>query len=222
MASLRKLSSLSQLVPRDIFVGTSLILRQEGRFLYGLRPARREGDRFILELTGIGGGLEMEDASISAGVVREAREEMGCDVRLIPCQTTLVVRGPQDIEWVSFEAGERPAVVVFRRYRTPPHQPWHSENKGEACLIVFAAELQGEPRPAMELPHLIWLAPEQVLETGQDDVPLARLLEQGALLVGEKAQPLPPESWARLTDSQEALVLALGQDARAFYLSLTT
>ena len=39
---------LSDIVPDDIFVGTSLILRQGGRFLYGIRPPRAEGSRQIM------------------------------------------------------------------------------------------------------------------------------------------------------------------------------
>jgi hypothetical protein len=36
----RGLQSLREIVPDDIFIGTSLILRQGERFLYGVRPVR--------------------------------------------------------------------------------------------------------------------------------------------------------------------------------------
>lgn len=216
----RKPQQLVDIIPGDIFVGTSLILRQENRFLYGVRPMRQvEGCR-VLELTGIGGGLEDEDESISAGAIREAQEEMGCGVRLIPCPTTLVVRSRDDVGPITLAGGERPAAVVFRNYRTPPHQPWHTENQGAACLIVFLAEIQGQPRPAMELPYLMWLKPEHIFAAAQDDVPLGRLLGAGAeLIVGELGHP-PEGCWARLTDSQEALALALGDKTPSFYASL--
>lgn len=48
---------LTDIVPNDMFVGTSLILRQGERFLYGIRPPKREGSAQIIELTGIGGAL---------------------------------------------------------------------------------------------------------------------------------------------------------------------
>ncbi len=108
---------LSEIIPDDIFVGTSLILPQGDRFLYGIRPVRQVESQHILELTGIGGGLE-----------------------------------------------------------------------------------------DMELPHLIWLKLEHILETAREDVPLRKLLNTGAeLIVGDLEAP--SEGYlVRLTDSQEALV----------------
>jgi len=216
----RRRPSLRAIVPDDIFIGTSLILRQGERLLYGVRPVRQEEGRAILELTGIGGGLEEEDQSLAAGVLREAQEEIGCRVRLLPCAKTLIVRGPNEVEQVTLAGDERPAAVVFRHYRTPPHQPWHENHRGPACLIVFAAALIGQPWPTRELPYLLWLTPEQVLATAQDDVPLPRLLSSGAELVVGDAGPPPESSWVRLTDSQEALALALGEKTPAFYNSL--
>ena len=212
--------NLSALVPPGIFVGTSLILRQGGRFLYGIRPSRLEGQRCILELTGIGGGLEPKDPSLSAGVLREAQEEMGCSVRLLPCSETLVVRGPACVERVRLQGEEQPTAVVFRRYRTPPHQPWHEENRGEACLVVFLAELDGQPWPTMELPTLAWLRPAYVVQTAQQDVSLRELLDAGVGFVEREPGCLPATAWVRLTDSQEALVLALGNQALSYYRQL--
>lgn len=215
-----KVQKLSEIIPEDIFIGTSLILRQGDRFLYGVRPVQRTDDRQILELTGIGGRLERTDASLSEGAVREAREETGCRVRLIPCSQTLVVRNQNDVQPVALMGSERPAAIVFRNYRTPPHQPWHPDNEGSACLIVFLAEIEEQPGPAMELAFLIWLKAEHILEAARADVPLAGLVSTGADLVVGKLRPPAGEYWARLTDSQEALALALGDDAPRFFQSV--
>jgi 8-oxo-dGTP pyrophosphatase MutT (NUDIX family) len=212
--------SLSDFVPDEVFVGTSLILHQDGRFLYGIRPPRTEGAHQVIELTGIGGGVEDKDASVTAGALREAQEEIGCDVRLLPCRETIVVRGLGQVERVVLQGQARPAAIVFRRYRTPPHQPWHKNNQGEGCLVVFVGELDGQPRPVMELPALIWLKPAQILETARRDILLDELLNAGAELV-QGEEPMPERAWARLADSQEALVLALGDDALLFYEALT-
>ena len=217
-----KVEKLSDIIPEGIFVGTSLIVRLGSRFLYGVRPVQRTGDPQVLELTGIGGRLERTDASFSEGAVREAREETGCGVRLIPCSQTLVVRDQNDIESVALMDGERPAAIVFRNYRTPPHQPWHADNRASACVVVFLAEIEGQPRPAMELAFLIWLKAEHILEAARTDVPLARLVSTGADLVVGKLQLPAGECWARLTDSQEALALALGDDAPRFFQSVGT
>ncbi|HOR01081.1 MAG TPA: hypothetical protein PLJ35_19880 [Anaerolineae bacterium] len=211
---------LADLVPAGMFVGTSLILCHGGRFLYGLREPRPEGERLVAELTGIGGGVEAEDETIAAGALREGQEEMGCAVRLLPAAETVIVHGPGRLDRLALVGSEPPAAVVFRRYRTPPHQPWHERNQGEACLVVYLAELAGPPRPAMELPALIWLTPAQLVETARRDVPLATLLARGAELLADHTRPLPGGLWLRLTDSQEALVLALAEDAQPFYEAL--
>ncbi len=211
---------LADLVPAGMFAGTSLILCRSGRFLYGLRAPRAEGRHVVAELTGIGGRLEAEDGSVAAGALREAREEMGCDVHLLPAVETVIARGPGQVERVALAGGERPAAVVYRHYRTPPHQPWHDDNRGQGCLIVYLAELAGTPRPAMELPALVWLSPAQVVLTARRDVPLSTLLAQGAELLEDRARQLPSDLWLRLTDSQEALVLALADGALPFYEAL--
>lgn len=208
---------LSELVPDGMFVGTSLILRQGGRLLYGVRPPRAEGPRQVIELTGIGGGLEDEDESLTAGVLREAWEEMSCGVRLVPCRETVIVRSEQHVGRVMLQGKERPAAVVFRHFRTPPHQPWHEDSQGEGFLLVFLGELDGQPWPAMELPALIWLRPTHVIQTARQDVPLSQLLDSGATLIENELDILPRTAWVRLTDSQEALVLALAEDALPFY-----
>ncbi len=216
----QKLRRVSDLVPDGIFVGTSMILHGGGRFLYGVRPPRAEGMRQVFELTGIGGGMEDEDESLMAGVLRETQEEIGCDVRLLHCEETVLVHSQDCIERVMLEGEERPAAVVFRRYRTPPHQPWHEDNQGRACLVVFAGELDGYPQPLMELSALIWLKPTQIVETARRDVTLSDLLNSGAELVKGERELMPETGWVRLTDSQEALVLALGESALPFYESL--
>lgn len=213
---------LEDLIPSGAFVGTSLILRQGARFLFGMRPIKQAQDRCVIELTGIGGGIEVEDMTYAAGVRREAQEEIGCDVRLIPCARTVVVCGQDQVRWVELQGPERPAALVYRHHRTPPHQPWHEHNQGEGYLIVYLGRLLGSPKPAMELPWLMWLSPEQILQTARQDVLLADLLGAGAELVTGCEEPPPSEVWTRLTDSQEALGLALGDDLPAFYRSFDT
>ena len=219
--------TLTDLVPAGMFVGTSLILcpplaerGPQEHFLCGVRAPYTEGEWWILELTGIGGALEDDDRSPAHGVQREAREETSCEVRLVPCSETLVVHGAGLTHSVRLASEERPAAVVHRHYGTPPHQPWHEVSKGQVCVVVFLAELQGHPFPVMELPALIWLTPEQIVETARRDVSLSDMLGSGALLIERIPESLPRDGWARLTDSQEALVLALADQALPFYRAL--
>ena len=209
--------TLSSLLPAKTFIGTSSILRYGGRFLYGVRPPRREGSLVVIELTGIGGGLEVDDESVTEALLREVREEIGCSVRLVPCAETVVVHGPERTERTHLQGKELPAAVVLRGHRTPPQQPWHRESQGTSCIVVYLGEVEGRPRPSRELSAVIWLHPAHVVNTAREDVPLMTLLESGAELVEAKPGSLPRTGWVRLTDSQEALVLALRDDAFFYY-----
>jgi hypothetical protein len=217
------LPSLQSIIPPGIFLGVSLILRGNGRFLFGIRPPKEFKDQQpILELTGIGGKLEPEDVSFEAAVQREACEEIGSQVTLLPSQTTLIVRSQADLTWLSLEDNQCPAAVVFRGHRTPPHQPWHPNHRDIGCLVVFLADLISTPRLTQELPHMIWLNPEHILQVAQADLCLGSLLNDGAeLVLGQTPAPLG-STWVRLTDSQEALAIALGEKTTAFYSSLLT
>ena len=219
---MNSLQSWISSLPPDVFIGTSLILRQAGRFLFGIRSSKHIGDQQVLEVTGIGGALEPDDFSLTAGVLREAREEIGVRVRLLQCEETLVVRGPEQIEQICFSSPERPTAIIFRGFRTPPHQPWHADHRGASCLVIFQAELEGNPFPAMELPYLIWLQAEHILALAEDDMPIGRLLQTGAELI-TGPMGLPALDWlARMTDSQEALALALGKKTEEFYSTFCT
>jgi 8-oxo-dGTP pyrophosphatase MutT (NUDIX family) len=209
--------TISALLPDGGFLGTSLILRRRGLLLYGIRPPKQEAGRDVLEVTGIGGAMEAEDKSLTSGVQREAREEIGSSVQLVPCRETVVVRSGGTVERVVLQGEERPAAVVFRHHRTPPHHPWHQSHEGQGILVVFLAELKRPPWPSQELPGLIWLTPSQIPVLARDDVPLQNLLDSGARLIELKSESLPRDARSRLTDSQEALAQALGPDALRFF-----
>lgn len=211
---------VSDLLPNGEFLGTSLIIHQTAGFLFGVRPPKPVAGGAVLEITGIGGRIEPFDRSLSDGVQREACEEIASDVTLIPCPRTLVVRGLNDIQEIYLEGAERPAALVFRRHRTPPHQPWHPDHQGGGCIAVFLGGLSGEPQPSAEIPHLIWLKAEQILLAAQKDVSLSELLQTGASLRSLAGQPPDLNLPTRLTDSQEAMALALGDGVCAFYNSL--
>jgi 8-oxo-dGTP pyrophosphatase MutT (NUDIX family) len=218
--------SLSELIPPDAFVGAGVILRHRGRFLFGIRPLRWDGERATAEITAIGGRIEASDTSLSDGVEREACEEIGCDVRLELCARTLLSHGPGELEYAAIDGVEQPAAIVFRYYKAPAHQPWNAPRPGHpnyrppSCIILFLGELEGDPQPSEELPTLIWLTPEQILQTAYRDIPFADLLADGAPVLRLHPGYPADDHWARMTDSQEALALSLGEAAIGFFHDL--
>ena len=214
---------LAEFIPKDAFVGAGLILRHRGLFLFGVRPLRWDGDRPMAEITGIGGRIEAQDNSLSAGVQREACEEIGHPVRIIPCECTLLVRGHNEQEWASISGAEQPVAIVYRYYKAPPHQPWNAPAFGQpnyrppSCIVIFLAELENEPQLTEELPALVWLTPEQILQTARQDICIGELLAAGMPIMRLRQDYPVREHWARLTDSQEALALSLDEGTLEFY-----
>lgn len=208
--------TLAELIPDDMFIGTSLLLREESesgsyRFLYGMRSVKEENNQLIYELTGIGGKLEKSDDSPGAGAIREAQEEMACAVQLVTSSKTLLIQGYNDVRLIEVAGPEKPLAIIFRHHQSPAHSPWHQFNKGKLCLVLFEGKIQGQPRPVSELPRLIWLPARLVLECSRRDVPLGELLLEGAALVPGHSGSPPLDGLARMTDSHEALALALGE-----------
>ena len=220
MNTMSTLASLSPIVSSAVFHGVGSLVPRDGRFLCGIRPLRREHDDLIAQVTAIGGGLEAYDASFMAGALRESLEEINCPICFQSCAETLFVHGPAQVQWQRLADPMGPAAVVFRHWHTPPRRPWHVPHDGWQCLVLYQAALAGTPCPSQELPGLIWLWPAQIVALAHADVPLQTLLDQGALLLEDPQLPLARSACARLTDSQEALVLGLGSEALAFYTSL--
>jgi len=211
---------LSDFLPPGLFLGASLILRQRDRFLFGIRPPKNINGVEVLEITGIGGRLEPFDSSLTACVEREAHEEIAAQINIVRCPLTLVVRGLADFQEFALQGDEQPAALVFRRHRTPPHQPWHIDHIDTGCIVVFLAELNGPATPSTEIPYLIWLTPDQILNTARTDLELEQLITQGAELVTYGTHALPTAAITRMTDSQEALSIALGERTPKFYKSM--
>lgn len=209
------IASLSAL---GTFIGVSLLIPGRAGFLFGGRPLRTSPAGPVVELTGIGGGVESNDPSLTAAAQREAAEEINCVVRLLPSPNTLLVRGPGRVASIRLTGSENPLAIVFRGYRTPAHEPWHPEHQGDTCLVVFLAELLSCPRPSSEIPLLTWLDPETLCATARADLPFSKL--PGELTLLAPAFCPPADALVRLTESQEALILALEDSALPFYQSI--
>lgn len=220
MNTVSPVASLLPLVSSAVFCGAGSLVSRAGRFLCGIRPLRQEQDQLIAQVTAIGGGLEAYDDSFMAGALRESLEEMNCPICFQPCAETLIVHGPAQVQRKRLADPIGPAAVVFRHWHTPARRPWHVPHDGWQCLVLYQAALAGTPRPSQELPGLIWLWPAQIIAIAHVDVPLTTLLAGGAVLLEDPQNPLARSACARLTDSQEALVLGVGSEALSFYTAL--
>jgi 8-oxo-dGTP pyrophosphatase MutT (NUDIX family) len=213
-------SRLSDLTHPGMPRAASVLLADEGRFLFGVRPPVAERDRILLRLTGIGGWGEAEE-TFSETAMREAIEETGSELRLLDHGQTLVVHSPDDVHMVTFPGEVAPVALVYRRLGTAAFDPWSDSFSSIAPVAVFAGILHERVRimAERELPLFMWLHPEQVIALADTDEPLDYLLADGAELFGTTDFDVQ-RSLVRLTDSIQALVTALGSRAFPFLCAI--
>jgi 8-oxo-dGTP pyrophosphatase MutT (NUDIX family) len=207
---------LADLTQQGMPRAASVLLADEGRFLFGVRPPVLERDRYLLRLTGIGGWGEKGE-SFAETAVREAIEETGSDLHLLDLEQTLVVRAPDDMQSVTFQGEVAPAALVYRRFGTAIFDPWSETYSSIAPVAVYVGVLHERVRimAEQELPLFMWLYPEQMIALADTDEPLQYLLNDGAELFGTADYDVD-RALVRLTDSIQALVTALGPRAFAF------
>lgn len=176
-------------------LSTGLILTWRDRLVFALIPHAiplgAQGQEDVAAFSGIGGHLEPGE-QWTAAVVREAKEETGCDVSLGDSAVTYLCR-----------QGHRPTPIAYRWKES--HRPllvWVTElnlrrgpdgERRPVTLVnaVFRAAALGQPAPCAEIRTLILLDQDLLVRAYAGPQPLRDLLALGAEIIGE---PVPPES----------------------------
>jgi len=177
---------IADFVPDDAESGVGLVLQNEnGHYLFfmaGTRDSHRcsPGELFY---GGIGGHREEGEDWLTCAH-REAREETGMDIDIIPAPVTWYVphQGPvQPIEVI-----DEPRPFAFYELVFPPNIRVEG---GIYYIVIYQARLHTRPRemPPDELRGIIALSAEQVVRGLEYRPTLTELLDDGAVLVtGEK------------------------------------
>jgi len=163
--------------------GVSLALQDENglflSFLAGTRhmPFCPPGEIFF---GGIGGHLkEGEDWLTCAH--REAKEEIGTDIEILPSPVTWNVSQGFSVKQVELSDKPRPYALY-----TYIHQPGVPRAGELYHIVIYKARLLGIPKdlPSDELQGVIGLTSKQLIQSLDDKPTLAELLNDGTLLIG--------------------------------------
>jgi 8-oxo-dGTP pyrophosphatase MutT (NUDIX family) len=184
--------SLADLVPEGAEAGVGLALQDgAGRYLFFLAGTRHgcpPGERFY---AGIGGHREAGEEWVACAH-REAQEEVGVDVELLPAPTTWYLphgSAPQRVE-----VADRPRPLALYEMVHPAGTP----RAGELYrIVIYRARLGGPPRdlPPDEVGGVLALTAEQVVRGLEGPVSLGELLAAGAAWVAGP-QPAGPAALA--------------------------
>ena len=185
MESSTMIRTITDFAPDGTESGVGLVLQDDdGHYLFFLAGTRHHCPPGELFYAGIGGHREAgEDWLMCAH--REAKEEVGTDIDILPVPVTWYV--PQQGPVQRVEVSDQPRPFALYEMIHPPDTP----RAGKLYrIVIFKARLHDKPKnlPPDEVQGVIALTKDQVAQGLERKPLLAELLDEGALLIaGEKS-----------------------------------
>ena len=174
------LTSIADLIPEGAEIGVGLALQdRQGRYLFFLAGTKFDCPPGELFYAGVGGHLEKGESWVECAH-REAIEEIGVDVELIPSHDTWVVSSDGEAERIDVSNEPRP--MALYRMIHPVGAPLAGDTYH---IVIYKAVLHEPPYdlPIDEVRGVIALNPEQVIQSPQRKPSIAKLTSEGAEIV---------------------------------------
>jgi len=175
--------AIADFAPEGTEAGVGLALQDDSErylfFLAGTRHRCLPGELFY---AGIGGHREAGEDWLTRAQ-REAKEEIGTEVDLVPALVTWYV--PQQGPVQRVEVSDLPRPFALHEMVHPPGTP----RAGELYrIVIYKAHLRNKPKdlPPDEVLGVIALTERQVIRGLEGRPTLAELLDEGACLVAGK------------------------------------
>ena len=180
IASSNVINSLVDFAPDGVERGVGLALQDDQQryvfFLAGKRHNCPPGECFY---AGVGGHRESGESWLDCAQ-REAREEIGTEVQILPAKRTYYVSHAGVIQQVNIADDPRP-LALYEMI----HQP-DAPRAGELYrIVIYRAHLSGKPRnlPPDEVQGVISLTTRQVQQSLKRKPTLVELLKAGAEII---------------------------------------
>jgi 8-oxo-dGTP pyrophosphatase MutT (NUDIX family) len=174
------LGTIAEFIPKDAEAGVGLAIQDdEGRYLFVLAGLRHRCPPGQLFYAGIGGHREKGESWLACAY-REAAEELGTDIEILPAEATWHVS--RDGTTRSLLLTDEPPPFALYEMVHPPG----SEREGQIYhLVIYMARLRGVPEslPEDETQGIIALEIKQVIQGAEHKPRLADLVEEGASFI---------------------------------------
>ena len=172
--------TIADFAPDGIEAGVGLALQDDTRrYIFVLAGTRHHCPQGELFYAGTGGHREVDEDWLMCAH-REAKEEIGTDVDILPASATWYI--PQQGPVKQIKVSDKPRPFAFYEMIRPPGTP---QAGGLYCIVIYKAYLHNKPRdlPPDEVQGVIALTKEQVTQGLERRPTLAELLNEGALLM---------------------------------------
>ena len=174
------ISSLTDFAPEGVERGVGLALQDDQRryvfFLAGTRHQCPPGECFY---AGIGGHVEIGQSWLDCAQ-REAREEIGTEVRVVSASQTYWVTQDGSVQQVNLTDEPRPLALYEMIHQAD------APRAGELYrIVIYRAQLTDIPSdlPPDEVQGIVGLTAEQVKHSLERKPTLSELLEEGAEII---------------------------------------
>jgi hypothetical protein len=147
--------------------GNGVILRWDNLFVFAVGKEdywNKTKEPWIITYTNTGGYLEIGETRVEA-TKREVKEELGCDVELLPSDQTLYC-DLEDPHFVSYTLDDVFTPLLI-----------YNSHVMELSVCVYLAQISSSPFPQREVPAILFLPPK-LLHGGQ----LGDLLIHGCMI----------------------------------------
>jgi 8-oxo-dGTP pyrophosphatase MutT (NUDIX family) len=178
------MKAIADFAPDNTEAGVGLALQDDdGRYLFCLAGTRHRCPPGELFYAGIGGHREEGEDWLPCAR-REANEEIGTDIEILPAPITWYI--PQHDSIQPLEVIDQPRPLAFYEMVHPPGTPWAGQLYR---IVIYPARLRGVPKdlPEDELQGVIALIAEQVIRGPERKPTRVELIDEGASRVGRTA-----------------------------------
>ena len=172
--------------------GASLVLTFEDFLVFAAKKTTSD-ERHPYKFTGIGGKVE-KDETFLQGAMREAEEEIGRKIEIIPTDRTIIIKN--DVVQIAHNVPEVPALIISR------------DNYFKGCdllIYTFISKITAEPVLSSEHDAFL-LIPIQFLnmiKSYGDSLTYSKALFHGAKIIKKDNFSLSDEDTISFIDSPE-------------------
>lgn len=166
--------------------GVGLIIFDKAKSIFALSKQdywiqEKQQDRILISYGCVGGKIEQGETMIQAAI-REAHEEIMTDIEIKSSKKTYLIDLKMSVRFLEQKWKINPIAIYFVKYPGKPGDPTKTSHSFIGKIYVFFAKLKGDPKPASEVPAILFTDWEIVQKNIGAYFPLSKFLKHGKII----------------------------------------